>query len=281
MATHSDRHTLRLAIKRLIGRLPEGLTWRVFDAVRLLTNPESRRRRRRTVAIRQELGLEHIVQSGTFAGMAFGEHVGQGELLPKLLGTYEIELAPVWEKLRSTPPDLVVDIGAAEGYYAVGLARALCRDVVAFEIEPPYHAAIRALARANGLEQRVRVHGECTVASLQGALAGVACPFVLSDCEGAEAMLLDPDEVPALGRARILVELHERLVPGVTDLVLRRFESTHTAELIPTSTRSASQFPFASVLGREAFEFAVDEGRGGPMQWALLEPRPSMADAEY
>lgn len=262
----------RLLAKRIVGLLPEAVAWQAFDSIRLLTNPAARRRRERAAAIQHQLGLPQVVQSGTFAGMAYGKCIGQGELLPKLLGTYEKELTPVWQALVAAPPDLVIDIGAAEGFYAVGLARLLQRTVIAFELEPPYHAAIRALARSNGVADHVHVLGECTSATLDRELTRGAQPFVLSDCEGAEAILLDPLKAPELRRARILVELHERLVPGVTPLVLGRFALTHTAQLITTIPRSPADLPARAALETDDAQFAMDEGRGGPMQWALLEP---------
>lgn len=54
--------------------------------------------------------------------------------LPKLLGIYEPELNRCVESLRAAKPSLIVDIGAAEGYYAIGLAlRNLQARLVAFE----------------------------------------------------------------------------------------------------------------------------------------------------
>ena len=76
-----------------------------------------------------------VVAAGPFAGMRYVRGAVGSVLPPKLLGLYERELHTAIARIVAAAPDEVVDAGAAEGYYAVGLARALprCR-VTAFEI---------------------------------------------------------------------------------------------------------------------------------------------------
>ena len=54
--------------------------------------------------------------------MKFVEHAVWGSSAPLLAGCYEAEIQPAVESLIDSRPDRVVDIGAAEGYYTVGLA---------------------------------------------------------------------------------------------------------------------------------------------------------------
>jgi len=57
--------------------------------------------------------------------------------IPKLLGCYEAELHPVFAKWQAVPFRQVVNVGAAEGYYAVGCARLWPEaQVIAFETNP-------------------------------------------------------------------------------------------------------------------------------------------------
>ena len=42
-------------------------------------------------------------------------------LIPKLLGSYEQELQPLLQRLAAQNYSEIVDIGCAEGYYAIGL----------------------------------------------------------------------------------------------------------------------------------------------------------------
>jgi hypothetical protein len=53
--------------------------------------------------------------------------------IPKLLGIYERELSNCMERVCALNFSLIIDVGAAEGYYAVGLAaRNPASKIVAF-----------------------------------------------------------------------------------------------------------------------------------------------------
>ena len=75
------------------------------------------------------------VLKGPFAGLKYVSASTGGSYYCKLLGTYEQELNPCVEAIRQAAPKRIVDIGAAEGYYAVGLAKILPKtQVIAFEM---------------------------------------------------------------------------------------------------------------------------------------------------
>ena len=126
--------------------------------------------------------------------------------IPKLLGTYERELAEYLEEAATLPFDTVVDIGAAEGYYAVGLALRLRNaQVIAFEMEPSAQELIRRLAQLNGVESRVALEGFCTCEKLSAALKDSGKTMLVCDAEGGEFTLLDPMTIPRLRECHILV----------------------------------------------------------------------------
>ena len=62
------------------------------------------------------------VLNGPFQGMNFHSAASEGCLVPKLLGCYEQPLHPFLEAAFARDYDVVLNIGSAEGYYAVGLA---------------------------------------------------------------------------------------------------------------------------------------------------------------
>ncbi len=75
------------------------------------------------------------IAAGPFAGMRYLDASSGSVLGAKLLGCYEAELHGVVREVCAMQPDVVVDVGAAEGYYAAGFARfpANAPRVVAFE----------------------------------------------------------------------------------------------------------------------------------------------------
>src|SRR6516164_7021811 len=102
------------------------------------------------------------VISGPFAGMQYLSKSTSGAWLAKLLGTYEMELHAVIENICTRDYALVLNVGAAEGYYAVGMARRLrTATVVAFEKEEEAQDLVVKLAELNSVEKRVKVQGCC------------------------------------------------------------------------------------------------------------------------
>src|SRR5690349_13620102 len=113
------------------------------------------------------------VRQGPFAKMRYVKDSIGSAYIPKLLGIYERELEPCVDRIAQLQPSVIVDIGAGEGYYAVGLAlRNPQAHVIAFEMESAGQRAVAEMAKLNQVEQRVEIRGECLVGDLQSALAG-------------------------------------------------------------------------------------------------------------
>jgi predicted O-methyltransferase YrrM len=198
--------------------------------------------------------------------------------IPKLLGIYERELVPQIESLIARRPNLVVDIGAAEGYYAIGLALRLPQArIVAFEMEMKGQIALKEMADLNGVTNQVDVRAKCEAADLAMILTDKTNAVVVCDVEGYEQLLLDPVVVPALHHAAILVELHDFIVPGITDTLKQRFETTHRIQHVWQESRSRNEFPWRTVgtalLPKSYLEWAVSEWRPERMSWLWMEPK--------
>lgn len=102
------------------------------------------------------------VQTGPFAGMKYDGRATGSTAAPKLIGSYESEIAPWIEQLCADSYDCVIDIGCAEGYYAVGMAlRSPASKVVAFDIDSTARALCTELARLNGVSERIEVRSTC------------------------------------------------------------------------------------------------------------------------
>ena len=100
------------------------------------------------------------VLGGPFAGMAYVAEASEGALVPRLLGAYESELHPHLLAFAAAGLDAVIDVGCAEGYYAVGLARLMPQVTVhAYDIDEKARAACADLAAQNGVADRVLIGG--------------------------------------------------------------------------------------------------------------------------
>jgi predicted O-methyltransferase YrrM len=218
------------------------------------------------------------VQDGPFAGMEFPRFaVGRGELLvPQLLGAYELELHPALDSVIHTAPSTIVDIGASDGYYAVGLARACpASTVYAYEMNFFPARICRRLAEHNGVADRVVLRGECRLEDLQ-RLAPTDSTFVLSDCEGAEEELMDPEAVPWLRTSRLIVELHDFAAPRIENTIRTRFEASHEIDVVRSQRRYVADHPALMEVPNVGYmdrELGVNEFRPVPIAWAILSPK--------
>jgi hypothetical protein len=192
-----------------------------------------------------------------------------------LLGTYEQALIPTIESVIARDPDLVVDVGAAYGFYTFGFAKRLPKARhVAYELDITRLNLLKRFRALNGVENRVDLRGKCTQEDLSAVLEQAKAPFVLVDIEGGEASLLDPNLVPGLTRAELLIELHEMFVPGVTHLLQQRFAETHSQNLIFNGAPCALELDSLGLSGCAPSEIAemIDERREGQMAWLHLKP---------
>ncbi|WP_438481978.1 hypothetical protein [Oleiharenicola lentus] len=197
---------------------------------------------------------------------------------PKILGTYERELAAIIETLCREAPRHIIDVGAAEGYYAIGFAwRCPQSQVTAFEGEASGRALQSSLAKLNGVAARVKIAGFCDQAELRDTLTGKESGLIICDIEGGELALLDPESIPELtsGRWTLLVEIHEHVHAGIVRILTERFSATHSSEEILTVEREPKNLlPAVRCFGLSRWVAPyLDERRPGPMRWLLLRPK--------
>lgn len=211
-----------------------------------------------------------VVFGGPFAGMRYHQAT-EGATAPRLIGCYEAELHPTLHALPEAGYQRIIDIGCAEGYYAVGLARLLpgC-TVQAHDISETAQAACRALATENGVH--VEVAGLFDPAEL--TLPVRAKTLVFCDTEGAEAQLLDPVRAPALREVDLIVEVHECFKPGLVKLMQERFEATHDIEWLWQSPNAQRELPdWVARLSHLDQILCTWEWRAGPTPWAVMRRR--------
>jgi hypothetical protein len=223
-----------------------------------------------------------VVQRGPFKGMVYSQSVIDSALAvpralgsalaPKLLGCYEAELQGVVESALATPYQDVIDIGSAEGYYAVGMALRLpSARIHAFEMDPLRQRLCAEMAQANGVAERVVMEGACDGAKLAALTNGH--PFIICDCEGYELELLQPDLIPDLKRCDLLVELHDSANPIISSTIMARFAPTHEVTLIKSAEADPAAYPELAALSAKDQQFALSEERPFGMQWVFLKAK--------
>jgi hypothetical protein len=269
-----DRSDARKSLKSTVKRvLPEPyLNYRV---------------RRHQRAVRAATGLTElsaefvkrygaIVRRGPLQGLRYPAHWASDAdvLISKLVGAYEAELHPILFEQIAAQPTVFVDIGCAEGSYAVGLLLASPRTrTVAFDRDREARQRCAELAQANGVESRVQIKGSFTAAALDADVEQSSA-FVLCDIEGAEFEVFKENLVSRLQYATLLIELHahgadrERQIEEFAG----RFAGTHAATRILPRRREPQSYPELAEFETEARHLALREFRARPDGWLLLRP---------
>ncbi|HEX4124861.1 MAG TPA: hypothetical protein VHY37_09075, partial [Tepidisphaeraceae bacterium] len=261
-------------IKRIVDKLPPSLRLASFAIGRGAARMVVPRYRRTARAYAAAGDGNSTVSGGPFRGLRYISCAAGSTTMPKLLGTYELELHPAIASLLEIQPDLVVDVGSAEGYYAVGLAVRLPQaKVVCYDIDPFARYLLHRLCRRNGVLGRVKQKHAFDPGDLEEVLAGALQPALIMDVDGPEDQFLAVDRAPSLKRASIIVELHDFLNPGVSERISERFKATHDIAMIESRPRNFSDLPPGLKLSETEALDAMDEARGGPQQWFVMTPK--------
>lgn len=180
--------------------------------------------------------MDPVVQAGPFAGLRYPpERLADVDApVAKLQGVYEREIIDVFASAVGCP--LFVDIGAADGYFAVGMAHASRATVVhAYDIARSARELCATVARLNSAEQRVIIRRRFTRKDL--AELDLTGALVLCDIEGGERRLFDGALAAQLAPARVVIEVHEFAVPGTNAHLQRVFAPTHSMRVIHQQER--------------------------------------------
>jgi len=220
-----------------------------------------------------------IVWFGPFKGLKYVDSATGSQYSPKLIGTYERELHPQVEEIIEMKPNLMINVGAGEGYYAAGLAMRLPElKVIAYEAGEDGQASMKEIAELNGVQDHIDIRGLCDPEALQADIPENGTCVVICDVEGYEDTLLNLHAVPALSRCYILVELHDMFVEDIEKTIAERFAETHEITTTRQDGRSSDEYPFHSFLTRlwsdPVVRYALYERRYNlDMAWHWMKPR--------
>ena len=217
-----------------------------------------------------------ILTHGPFAGMNYAVEASEGAYTARRLGCYEASLAPIIETIIARKYPLIIDIGSAEGYYAVGLARRMPRtQVMARDANPKAQSLCATLARANDVADRVQIGG--LIGGADFDICAAQPTAIICDIEGAEGELLNPATAPGLLSADLLVEVHESTHPGLMALLDARFQTTHTITRIDRKLDDTALPAWMEELSDMDRLLALWEWRAGPTPWLWMQVKPKVS----
>jgi hypothetical protein len=230
-------------------------------------------------------GLGGRVGYGPFRGFHLSEQQiwGQGDLAPKLLGLYEQD---VLDRIaaRQKKWDCVVNLGAGDGYYGIGLVKSdLAARSICFEQSKEGQAAIKLSAESNGVADRVTILGRAEADFLDSPeFQGVdfSKTLIIIDIEGGEFGLLTHALLDRIQNAEIIIELHGRFVsqdPNFEADFVQRLAKFFYCEAFSMGQRDLSKIVDLGLLGDSDRWLLCSEGRPFLMRWVHCMPKQKVA----
>jgi len=214
------------------------------------------------------------VYQGPFRGMRILPKWswGDGDSAGKLLGLYECELFDSIETVINSCPDLVMNIGSAEGFYGIGFGKRLpSAQVVLVDVSEAAINIARENAQVNQVN-KIQFSTDSSVDNFRSYLAKYYRPFIFMDCEGYEEDFLDLEKIPELIKTTVIVESHDCIRAGLTDKLADRFKDTHKVTKIPQGAKNPYLDITYDLSDYDKMLLCV-ESRPSTMTWLVMEPK--------
>ena len=230
------------------------------------------------VKVIKEMSPDQTVLHGPFKGLRYKKIKAIGSaLVPKILGSYERELHPFLERVATDAYTDIVNVGCAEGYYAVGMAlRFPGAKVYAFDIQEEARRLCGEMAALNGVSERVILKEACDPAALIG-LPYEGRALIVSDCEGYEKELFTKEVAQAMAQHDFIVETHDFWKIEISPTIKAAFADTHDIEVVSSldDIVKAQTYDYPELAQYDLLrrKMLVREGRPAIQDWLLMTPK--------
>lgn len=221
-----------------------------------------------------------IVYQGPFEGMKYIDKAFVGFVCHKVTGTYEKEIQGVIKMELNNAYDAIIDIGSAEGYYAVGMAMfSKTPKVISFEGSTEGRKLQKELATLNKVDDRIEINNYCRREELLEQTDKYKNIFIICDVDGYELALLDNAFIPRLNSATMLIECHNHCFAEMEKSLIDRYSATHTAQSFKVRLKADySDYPcpnfYYNILPSKYKEFPIRETeRADEDTWLYLKPK--------
>jgi len=219
--------------------------------------------------IKKISGNKLIVQNGNFKEMKYINKSSGSAFLPKILGSYEEPIQNWIEEVIKKQYKKILNIGCAEGYYAVGLGIKMPHTkIIAYDINKKARKNLERMIKLNNL-QNIEIKSECTHEELNNA--SKRNTLIFCDIEGGEKELLNLTKIPNLRNVDLIIESHDCHIPNITEELINRFYNTHKIRIVVDYPYRIKNYKTQSKLTEKDYNYAIDEIRPPMMKFLYLE----------
>jgi len=165
------------------------------------------------------------IARGPFKGMKFANTRLDGTVnYTKILGTYEAEISPFVYDAIASNPNLILNIGAGDGYYSAGFSYLFPNSkVISYEYQDSEIQMQKATLDANNITN-CNLEKFCSINELLN-LNIDQNTLIISDCEGYELELFTDQLFNKCNNFTAIIETHNFINPLITDTLISRFRN--------------------------------------------------------
>lgn len=224
------------------------------------------------------------VRTGFFKGLHYPSFNSFGSsLFPKLLGSYEYELLPFFKAISNVTYSTIIDIGCAEGYYAIGMSMKYpAARVFAYDINETALKLCREMALNNSVSDKIVTGNFCDAEELRKMDLSKRS-LIICDCEGYERNLFLKPDKEMYRNCDMVIELHPFNDRTIKEYLSDIFSDTHAITFLVSFNDERKIFDYQDELvglSKLAKLKAVQEGRPFTMEWMILMANNHLAGNE-
>lgn len=221
-----------------------------------------------------------VVQNGPFKGMKYAKLDSVGSTIyPKILGSYEMEIWDFIERAKLNKYSVILDIGCAEGYYAIGLAMNNKQSkVYAYDTQLKARELCHEMASLNNVSGNVIINGELTEKGLNDFVFEKK-GLIICDCEGFERELFNESNLENIKNCDLIIETHDFIDIEISSYLKNLFRSTHDIISVKSTDdiQKAHEYKFKELanLDLHTKKKVLSERRPSIMEWLICHPKNS------
>jgi hypothetical protein len=218
-----------------------------------------------------------VVLNGPFKDMKYPKYRSRSSsLYSKLIGSYEMEITDYILTAIDDKYQQVIDIGCAEGYYAVGLALKIEKTTVyAYDIDSEARKLTTEMANINDVSKKVVVRKSIKSSSFS-EFDLTKKTLIISDIEGAERFIFNSSNIKLFKNCFLIIETHDWVDINISTDLENLFSPTHNVKAIQSigDNIKAKNYSFTELESLDLLtKYRVfEEGRRYVDEWLIISP---------
>ena len=217
-----------------------------------------------------------IVQYGIFKNLKMNHEISwsRGDIASKIYGFYENKIQ---QKLKDINNPILIDIGAADGFFAIGsLKSKICEFCYAFEETKKSRENLSKTAKINNVQNKLSIIGKVTkdnFFTLLPSKINFSKVTILCDIEGGEFDFFSDEILATIRCSNIIIEIHKNHNKNLEIDLLERVKKYFDVSIIIDNDKNFEGVSELHALNDIDRNLICSEGRSYIGKWWHLSPK--------